>query len=151
MQHFFERHELFPLWSQSVTPQTPIVHCLGSLSPCAGRLTCAARNSSAALDRTSRNGQDRASRSRCRSVSLPSRVEPGRSRPRHTRTPWLSSSRAAARSSSSLLHSRARVFIVVPPRPSSGSGPGPCALSPLARHPNPVSVSLAIARRSAVR
>lgn len=75
-------------------------------------ITCTARSNSAALPRISCSGHDRDSRSRYRSVSLFSRAEPGRSSLKHNRTPWLSSSRAAARSSSSLLHSRAKLLTV---------------------------------------
>lgn len=78
------------------------------------RITCAVRSNSAALPRTSCSGHNRDSRSRCKSVSLLSRAEPGRSSRKHSRTPWLSSSRAAARSSSSLLHRRAKLLTVGP-------------------------------------
>lgn len=117
-------------------------------------ITCAVRSSSLALPRTSCSGHDRDSRSRCSSVSLLSRAEPRRSSPKRTITPWLSSSRAAARSSSSLLHSRDKHFTLWPTSdsvsdwwwhewPEPDNRPG--VLSPLAWPLKPATGLLAIA------
>lgn len=84
-------------------------------------ITRAVRSSSAALTRTSCSGHERESRSRCRSICLLSRAEPGRSNPKHTRTFWLSSSRAVARSSLSRLHSGAELFAVGAPSDSGSN------------------------------
>ncbi|CAB1455383.1 unnamed protein product [Pleuronectes platessa] len=75
-------------------------------------ITCAVLKSPATLSRTSCSGHERDRRRRCRTVRLLSRAEPGLSSTRLARIPWLSSSRAAARSSSSRLHSRAKLFTV---------------------------------------
>lgn len=124
------------------------------------KFTRAVRSRPVALSRTSCNGHDRDSRSRCRRVCLLSRAEPGRSSPKHSRTAWLSSSRAAARSSSSLLHSRAKLFTVgllscsdsdwdrcALPLPDTRIG----VLSPLVRRVKPVTGSLAISCHGAPR
>ena len=79
-----------------------------SLQP--GAITCAVRSSLAALSRTSDSGHDRDNRSRCRRVDAHRRSEPGRSSPNRASTAWVSSSSAAARSSSSRLHSRVKVL-----------------------------------------
>lgn len=86
----------------------PEARARGTATPC----SCAARSSSVVFSRTSRSGQDSDNWSRCRSVFWLSRFEPGRSKPKHLKTLSESCFSAAARSSSSLLHSRDKLFAV---------------------------------------